>query len=82
MRYRASRPPPRLGITEHGIQLQVNEPDYPGRSGAQLLRGNNAIGHHSVGCRSAHLQNFGSFVERDLAALGAFAFTINNPNYG
>jgi hypothetical protein len=36
-----------------------SEPDYPGRPGAQLLRGDHAVGHHSVGCRSAHLQGFG-----------------------
>src|SRR5215469_2474490 len=77
VRYRASRPPPGLGITAHGVQLQVNEPDYPGRPGAQLLPGNHAVGHHSVGRRSTHLQGFGGFVERDLAALRTFALAIN-----
>lgn len=40
-------------------------------------RREHAAGHHSVGCRSAHLQSFGSFVDRDLTALSPFALAID-----
>lgn len=42
-----------------------------------MLGRKHAADHHSVGGRSAHLQSFGGFLERDLAALSAFAVAIN-----
>ncbi len=68
----------------HGARrpAQVNKPNYPGRAGAKLPPGKHAVGHHSVGCRTAHLQSFGRFVERDLASLGAFASAINQNTMG